>query len=856
MKKITTALLALLLLAGCATISPAPTPTQTVQSGAKTSNKIIDELDYTYLWYGYGLSSSIRQVYVQTGYYGFCFNPNTASFMYMGGVDKLEKSKALQANNDSIKALAKLEPIQYSLTSGGNTVQVSKTEYVHKEGIPMSSSDPGWVSGANPLRLINSGPYLQRADVMRMVYGDDTSGFSGRCEFSAMAGYLHFTYDAQTTKTAGNATLSLLFPLPEGYTFTVVEKGKSLLAKNAQGGGFAFALPKGSKATLEPAEGGVKITGDAQLDRTNWKGFTFAIIPRVQLTEQALTEYYAAQNVTITARHTEPIAPEDAPVAYHPVSGAYKIEMANLDKLNKSYREKQNMYERLPFTVKNDSDTDVTVLLCFYKPTEFPRTSYSLWGMSPMLLDAQTKEPVGIAFQQSRNPHNYIDTILYHSCWVEEYVYVKVPARSSVGYEFATAYSMWGGTYAASMAQMCLVGWGGNQWWISSSLGSFGITFDFDPELTCGRAVIDDIGLIDIKASSASGGSDFLVMKSMGYMQPVINQKLDFLSPGPNLAQLDLYGNTKNKAVSTKMSMILSRCRDYTKMLYSFEYTFLEDVTPSRLAFFTLGADNYNGYAYQSLAYGSEQGLVDSVSLQGNESTNMYKQQNIMVPGDQIWVAQLVFAERNMCDKAMAVRSFEATINGVTYTKPSLNIFVSYNGEKAMTCELGMPEGTEKTIKAGSIIKGTVEVFILPINMKLYNGNSEYIKNLPANIVGTWEAVQKYTVEGNVTAQVTKGTLIGTWPTRIKSAENQAAFTLTGGIGYVPVTVTGLNGYSGYRLYKVENGKEVQVDQSTPGQQNDYWQAYYDVATGTYELTFNVDQAGGKATEYRLHKAG
>lgn len=86
---------------------------------------------------------------------------------------------------------------------------------------------------------------------------------------------------------------------------------------------------------------------------------------------------------------------------------------------------------------------------------------------------------------------------------------------------------------------------------------------------------------------------------------------------------------------------------------------------------------------------------------------------------------------------------------------------------------------------------------------------------------------------------------------RTASGSTAAEVTITGGIGYVPVTFEGLDSYSGWRLFKVTEAGEEMVDQSVKG--NDYWQVYRNPDTDTYDISFNVFQIGETAT-YRLKK--
>ena len=68
--------------------------------------------------------------------------------------------------------------------------------------------------------------------------------------------------------------------------------------------------------------------------------------------------------------------------------------------------------------------------------------------------------------------------------------------------------------------------------------------------------------------------------------------------------------------------------------------------------------------------------------------------------------------------------------------------------------------------------------------------------------------------------------------------KEKASCTLSGGIGYVPVTFTGLSFYRGFEL--LVDGQPL--DQAVHG--NDSWQTDYDEIRQQWRLTFNVPRDG------------
>jgi hypothetical protein len=79
-----------------------------------------------------------------------------------------------------------------------------------------------------------------------------------------------------------------------------------------------------------------------------------------------------------------------------------------------------------------------------------------------------------------------------------------------------------------------------------------------------------------------------------------------------------------------------------------------------------------------------------------------------------------------------------------------------------------------------------------------------------------------------------------------------AEFTIEGGLGYLPMSITGLSRYDGWRLERLNGASWERVDQSVFG--SDYWQSEYRQEAGGYALTFNV-KGEAAPRPYRLRWA-
>lgn len=235
--------------------------------------------------------------------------------------------------------------------------------------------------------------------------------------------------------------------------------------------------------------------------------------------------------------------------------------------------------------------------------------------------------------------------------------------------------------------------------------------------------------------------------------------------------------------------------------------------------------------------------------------------QRIDIPGEGLWMAfmgyePVLWKKTPGANRMLNVISYNATLNGKTYTKPSLSFYHTMNGGvPCIAVELSPPAEAGNTIKKGSTVEGTVEWLNMPVSKSDYYGPSEIMNSFDASAFNTSKIAYAYAQGGKyrVTAEV--GTVTKQTPIYVACAEKQdsgqtaAEITVTGGMGYVPITFSNVKHYSGYRLEQYIDGGWVKVDQSTYG--NDFWQTWYDSNTCTYEFTYNIEHSGNTQASYR-----
>lgn len=873
--------------------TPSASPTVTPPADSKEYKYVGSTLvqepgvrDWTTMWWRDGFQKGVNRLCMQTGYYGLAIDVMRGGLSYIGAIEQEYAETDAAAQNSSIVEALSQVSMDYSFGLNGE-----EHGYYGMEPIG---------GGSVASRILETGRYMQRVDVMCMRF-KGIDGYKGRLEVAAMPEYaaLEFSVFSPDKKTAG-ANLSFTLKLGAEYTQSeTAENGRVLTMRTEGGSGLTFVLPAREGVSL--AVDGTNVTfrcENVELSRNDFTGFGVIVIPSVSASVQDAQDYLAAERVEASAVQISPKEGREQETVFDTNKGYLSIDcnkmmvQSNTDFIKEEYRD---MMDRLTFTLKNTSGTAVKLPIQFHKENRFGVT-----GFCPMVRDAVTGEPVGVQVQLSKNWHSYTTDKngnyaaandpkrAWSGNWFHGYTVIEIPANSEVTYEFAITYSNWGGVYACSHSQISLAGWGGNyQQWETSAIGSFGEAFCYDPETAHGRSFIDDIRPLNVTSMSGqkydwtgcNGGGNFLFYNT-GEGRPIVYFKevrTRFKNQGPNLTEVIYTGVTTDGAVRFEITANLPRTNDASRAWHTFKYTFLKDVTFDRMAFYQFGADNYNDNQWDTMAVGNDSGTVsfeiDGVTYGGEFTTPLSEtagyvgggsMQRVDTEGEGLWFAfmkcvTLPHKVGPNANRMLNVVSYNAELNGKSYSKPSFNLRYTTNYNiPCLLVELCPPSEVGNTIKAGSTVEGCVEYINLPVNKSDYYGPSAIMNGIDESEFNTWKLAYRYAVGNKTKVTASVGTVARNIPIKVQCAESGdvlAEISVQGGMSYVPLTFAGVPSYSGYRLYRKSGEAWEMVDQSTFG--NDYWQAWYDTANGTYELTFNVEHSGdpNAVYEYRLMKA-
>ncbi len=845
--------------AGCAATpdpddweTPGGNETQTEVNLENYKKNLALEEDYVYMWNRDGLRGEECVVNFQTPAYAMQVDGKLGKLVALGEYESLSDNTYAEADFSS---LTKAE-MNFFLTENG-------TEHAGKE-----------VSGSH--RIIDSGRAMQRMDYLNIRYEGYALEKLGRVEYAASLNHFAINYELHS-KTDTTAGLKFTLRL-EGMSAATLENGRGVRMTDANGDGFAFLRPADDSAVSITAEGDTLVCSKSQIGvpAITHTGFGVIVVPVKADSDKLLEDYLALEATTVTAEQLSPGSGE-LPVSFDTRRGVFRVDVSSVSVGTQAMEANRKRYERVRFTVEKESEDLLEIPLVFVKSMG---ASFSITGLSPMIRDAETLEPIGEQVQISKNWHtfsgnvgdfNYMsgDNPGKHSegPWYTGYVTIPVQA-SEKSFEYTCAYGNWGEVYAASHAQLCLIGWGGNMVWDQSALGSWGENVTYDPDIVLNRSAIDDVRPFLVTAPQGNnnqydwtgnvGGADFLnyLDKEDSGESRVIDRKITYMTQAPNLTQVNYSGITDNGKIAAEVEINLGRTDDIVRNYYTLRYTFLDDVDFGRLSLFKVAADGYADNLYTKYALGDDQGAIEFDKAAAG--TDGYRTETLDADGENFWfmLYNSTSADENG-DVMLIVRDYKANIGGKEYTKPGYRLYGTSNGSSQASCEITVPGAVGTKIPAGSTIEMVVEYDILPGNSQTYYGQSDYLLQTKDSM-GTYTAGYQQVIGGTLAVQASVGEVLSSYPVRLLAAEGEVAaqFSISGGLGYVPVTVDGVDGYSGYKLQVKNGGNWQDVDQSVSG--NDFWQAYRDPATGKYQLAYNVKNTDGlnfgAVKEYRLIK--
>ena len=534
------------------------------------------------------------------------------------------------------------------------------------------------------------------------------------------------------------------------------------------------------------------------------------------------------------------------PAPFDPTFSCYVAEVKGL---KRSYRGGYvKITDHDEFDIQLDCADDVAGTVPFLL---YLRNPANITGLVPILCHPDGT-PTGVHVQLSKNWH-------YAPIGAYLRAYVLIPVKPGENrYRLRIPYGFYGALPSASHAQLCLVGYGGNQRWdqLALACGGESITFDADMSLT-NVAVCDvrcPLGRKGKKGNTwgwtdAGWGGDWLSVSRDDWKLTFAEMKTAYLSHGPCLSDVlykGAYGSDRSVLLDARIQN--PRTDDYGRTFQKLDYRFQRELP---------AANTYllrrHGRAFDSVvAYGNADGLLAEKRI-----TADLKKGDLLIPVTQLtgpgpwWVA---FPERDKGATgyvSLIIRGYEASFGGSTSRNPFLMVRVEKRqGDKAKLETWLVPPPEVTDYQPGDRVALDTEWVHLVTEADNYGGPSEaYRKHLEAN-PRSWKTTYREVKGNDLKIELTGGKLLQELPIVIEATEPEISVTIQGGVGHVPIRFEGLSTADGYAIYEVIDGEKRRLDQSVHG--NDYWQTDHDAGSNTYKMTFNLPVDGKAESKWVL----
>jgi hypothetical protein len=603
----------------------------------------------------------------------------------------------------------------------------------------------------------------------------------------------------------------------------------------------------GMEISLRTAKGELRKRWELPADQTwsapKWNEVFLAFTPAS----------FQAEEVTspVTVQATELPGGRALPVDYTVARGWHRVDLDGIEPIvPPGGSEKQNdAIERIQLVLSNPTKREQVARLLFEKNGKGirQRIGFPITGISAILRDAEG-HPTGIPVQLSKNWHTRAEGGVYAGGWFHGLSQIRLPPGASAELELTLAYGHWGGVAAASHAQLCLIGWGSNQRWDESALGSWGESICYEPDQIQGRCSILDVRPVMVRSmnndrhwswtNNVGGGDFFRLFDRSSERISHASMRAAYERYGPCLTDVT-YSGRLGKGIRHAATVSLARSDDVVRGTYRLRLDVNEATEFSRFVIFQIGADTYSYTRERKMAVGDETGLLKEWPTQWGGDT--YRTQPVECSGHVPWVSLHEGAPRLDRDKqgawanrGIVIRSWKARLGGKSASPWIAERGVTIHGSVSSTLDVLPPPGITR-LEPGDFIEATIEHIVMPQFAKDYYGPNEALRLALGESENTWRMIHREATGNDRRVDVSRGTLERIHPdVKVRTEDNNAEFTLAGGLGYVPITFAGLTLSRGHILFV--NGKRV--DQSVHG--NDFWQTDYDATTQRWSQTFNI----------------
>jgi hypothetical protein len=786
------------------------------------------------MWWANGLGDKAKVFNIQTSRYALSFDYGKMNLTHVTPLAHAPAmSKALVMSNRKLFDKSDID-LECTLHADGRQFRIAERKRV-------DTAD---------CQLIESGRFFQRRCLTNVAWDKGAPRTNSEMEIAAWPDrlllLLRVTPGANITDGALEMTVTLKHGgrLSGGKVFSLAGPGDcgvvlfptnpSAVGRGAHGKTCSFRLQIGGwTAGTEKKIGVVLYPSGAGVS---------ALVRNAATDEQTPVKATAAQTHPTKANLN---------VAYDPEYGWHYVSLRN-DQTDRSSDGRNNRVERVALTLTNTADRPRIVRLCFGK-----KHTIGITGVSAFIRDADGN-PTGLPVQLSKNWHTGKPG-RHKGPWFRGLTMLTVPARTTLKMEYVSVGAHFGGVPAVSHAQLCLVGWGGNQLWEEAAIGSWGESICFEPDHgQRGGSVLDTRPLMVYAMGDKPkrkwgwthnvGGADFLVYYDTGGIKQRHSRMRTLHRRNcPVLTEVTYAGRTHDDKIDLQYTTSLYRTDDITRGVYQFNYDVRKPAKFQRMVFFQCGGDNYSYTGEKKFARGDKTGLAAEWNT--SWGGGVYKTKPVKLEGRAAWISMHQAVRRKddrgaWANRGIIIRSWEAKLGGKPAEPWAAERGARVRGRNTSLIDIIPPPGV-KELLPGDYVRAVIEHVAVPQFAKDYYGPNKNLRTALGAGADTWRMIRREAVGNDLSVKVAVGKLVRTRPTMVQARDNQAEFTVTGGLGYVPMTISGLTDYRNPKLEVSEGGK---------WRSTRFAQCDYNPESRTWEITYStsLDSPSDKQTMRRF----
>ena len=781
--------------------------------------------DYGTTWWTGGSRGSAVW-HVKTSRYAMTFDSAALSLTSIFPLEEtLPETTALdQPQSETFPASAPSSSLSATLTASGSSVVIQPA-----------------ATNTDNTDLLNSGKFYQRRWVkIKTDSGPALDSSQSGYEVIAWPDRVSIICRVVPTSSVTEGSLSMTLNLDSIFD-ELSSSGVAQALAASDGSGYVVLKSAGSNSiTVDPTNSRVTIETNAGTWTAGQERTVGLVIYPSKNVAQTLPAAAQAESgaLIVTAAQTATRNNTNVNTAITPSYkldyGYYEIPIPTKTSVNPPDSDR---IERNRVTIQNPTSSPQIARLAFTKGA----FAYQA-GISCFLRDMDGNS-LGIPVQLSKNWHTQYPTNRWSGSWFNGMTLLTIPPNATLQFEAVVLGQNYAGVPAASHAQLCLVGWSatkGNHQWDESAIGGWGENLVYDPDSAMKGAIGTDSRPMLLKSSTGTdkqwtgnyGGCDFLRYYDGGNTRRFQKRiRSRYQRYGPNLTDVTYAGETDNSLIDFKYSTSIYRSNDYVRGRHQIRYEVKSDASFKRMVFFQMASNDYNFNPGTAHAYGYAGDLAaTSEWTSGGFSTP------VALTGALPWFSTLNCPVDNNvpsqtgAQRGFIIRSWNARINGQDNVPP---YFVA-SGSRV---DLVPPPGVT-ALKAGDYIEAEIERVYYGQDASAYYGEDDHFRTALQTYGNQHQMVMREAIGNDLSVNVTTGSLEKSYPVQIQATNNTAEFSITGGIGYVPVTLTGLTNYRSPLLEEYSGGAWGALDATTGG--GNAWQADYEPESGTWQLTINA----------------